>query len=235
MNNLFTTKYTFKNNYHFYRGLLSTKVLRYKRFKWGYKQNYLSLWYDVIAMKEFLTLVLLISSSFACENVKQYEDGEICVCSENYCDNVPELLISDKSNYQLFTTSKRRTGFHTTIGDFIERNENVGNKLSGDVTIEIMPNKARRERIIGFGGSFTDSTGINVMQLPEKLQKHFLDSYFGGNGIGYTLCRLPIGGSDFSTRAYSYCDVEGDEDLEHFKLQPEDFNYKVLKRLCHFI
>ena len=36
-----------------------------------------------------------------------------------------------------------------------------------------------------------------------------------------------MAGSDFSTRPYSYDDVEGDVDLVHFQLTQEDYDYKV--------
>lgn len=52
-------------------------------------------------------------------------------------------------------------------------------------------------------------------------------SYFAPEGIGYNLCRIPIAGSDFSIRPYSYDDVEGDVDLEFFALTDEDINWKV--------
>ena len=35
-----------------------------------------------------------------------------------------------------------------------------------------------------------------------------------------------MGGCDFSTRPYTYCDVES-PNLEHFELQEEDILYKV--------
>jgi len=41
-------------------------------------------------------------------------------------------------------------------------------------------------------------------------------SYFGPEGIGYTHIRIPIAGTDFSTRPYTYDDVSGDIELKHF-------------------
>ena len=46
-------------------------------------------------------------------------------------------------------------------------------------------------------------------------------------GIEYTLARMPIGSTDFSTHAYSYDDIEGDLKLNHFTLASEDILYKV--------
>lgn len=56
-----------------------------------------------------------------------------------------------------------------------------------------------------------------------------MKSYFSSDGIGFNLGRVPIGGTDFSTREYSYCDGDPDPKLANFKLEPEDLQYKVLQ------
>jgi len=38
---------------------------------------------------------------------------------------------------------------------------------------------------------------------------------------------MPMGGTDFSTRPYTYAMTENDVSLSDFDLQPEDCNYKV--------
>jgi hypothetical protein len=52
-------------------------------------------------------------------------------------------------------------------------------------------------------------------------------SYFSTDGIEYGLGRVPIGGSDFSTRAYTYDDFPGDDSLSNFSLTREDLFFKV--------
>lgn len=172
----------------------------------------------------YFILTLLLNNCLACLNVRNFEDGQMCVCNLTYCDSVPKITIKTMNDYQLFKTSKTRTGFNVEYGQFVENN--IGNKLN---IIEIMPKHVanNNRKIIGFGGSFTDSTGINIKKLPKRMQDMLLESYFGIDGIGYTFCRVPIGGTDFSTRPYSYCD-KPDENLTNFELQPEDFNYKVI-------
>lgn len=51
-------------------------------------------------------------------------------------------------------------------------------------------------------------------------------SYFGTEGIGYTFVRIPIAGTDFSTRPYTYDDTPDDITLSDFKLVEED-DYKI--------
>ena len=43
-----------------------------------------------------------------------------------------------------------------------------------------------------------------------------------------------MGGCDFSTRPYSYDDVEGDNQLQHFNLAKEDTDFKVKSLPKHF-
>ena len=50
---------------------------------------------------------------------------------------------------------------------------------------------------------------INLYQL-------IIESYYGTNGIGYTIGRLPIHSCDFSEDIYTFDDIENDYDLEYF-------------------
>jgi glucosylceramidase len=52
-------------------------------------------------------------------------------------------------------------------------------------------------------------------------------SYFSDDGIKYNIGRVPIGGTDFSTRKYTYADTKGVPDLSNFDLAPEDIELKV--------
>ena len=60
-------------------------------------------------------------------------------------------------------------------------------------------------------------------------------AYFGKDGADYNLCRIPIAGSDFSTRPYSYDDVNRDKSLENFAMAEEDYEYKVRIELSRLI
>jgi glucosylceramidase len=54
--------------------------------------------------------------------------------------------------------------------------------------------------IIGFGGSFTDSTCLMYSKMSSKNQELFKKAYFSKDGLGYNFCRIPIGSTDFSCR-----------------------------------
>ncbi|KAL6448955.1 hypothetical protein ACFW04_000590 [Cataglyphis niger] len=83
------------------------------------------------------------------------------------------------------------------------------------------------QEIFGFGGAVTDSAAMNIFNLTQKTADNLLKSYFGTNGINYNFIRTPMGGTDFSTRPYTYAMTENDTSLSHFNLQVEDYDYKI--------
>lgn len=87
--------------------------------------------------------------------------------------------------------------------------------------------KARRQKIIGWGGALTDSSLNNMLSLTTNGTHQLLDNYFGPDGLRFNLARITIGGSDFSSRFYTNDDVEDDSELSHFQLQDEDILYKI--------
>ena len=77
----------------------------------------------------------------------------------------------------------------------------------------------RHQEIIGFGGAFTEAAALNWKLLSEDDQKKVISLYFDPpekGGHGYTLGRVPINSCDFSPESYSFDDVAGDVELEHF-------------------
>ena len=93
-----------------------------------------------------------------------------------------------------------------------------------NITVE---SQLKYQSINGFGGAFTDATGSMLRLVNQSLADLLIDSYFSPNGIEYSMARIPIGGTDFSDRPYSYDDVDGDLELKHFALQREDLEWKV--------
>ncbi|KAJ8974328.1 hypothetical protein NQ317_002511 [Molorchus minor] len=147
-------------------------------------------------------------------NTREFEYGIVCVCNSTYCDDVPELEELPFGSFQLYTTSESQPGLNSRTGEF----SSVQQPSISTVVI----GETRYQTIIGFGGAFTDATGVNIRSLSEGTQQNLLDSYFAQNGIEYSLRY------GFSPRPYSYDDVDSEDiNLEHFELQEEDLNYKI--------
>ncbi|CAL1684507.1 unnamed protein product [Lasius platythorax] len=113
-----------------------------------------------------------------------------------------------------------------TMKEF-SRNTNK-QKLNPSLPGKIIVNQTDMyQEIFGFGGAVTDSAAINILNLTQKASDNLLKSYFGRHGIDYNFIRTPMGGSDFSTRRYSYAMTENDTSLINFDLQMEDYIYKI--------
>ncbi|OXA62947.1 putative glucosylceramidase 4 [Folsomia candida] len=88
------------------------------------------------------------------------------------------------------------------------------------------------QKVLGIGAAFTDAAGINIASLSRDTQENLMKSYFGRSGNNYSMGRVPMGGTDFSTRPYTLDDMVDhlggtDLNLTAFALQPEDFKLKI--------
>jgi glucosylceramidase len=85
------------------------------------------------------------------------------------------------------------------------------------------------QQIKGFGGAITDAAGANIYSLSTKATQKILNAYFSpSSGIEYNILRIPLAGTDFSLREYSYADNSTDDfDLKNFSLQAEDIKWKI--------
>lgn len=75
------------------------------------------------------------------------------------------------------------------------------------------------QEILGFGGAFTESSTLNLSRVNKEMRDKVLEMYFDPEkGIGYNFCRSTINSTDFAEDFYSYDDVDGDFELEHFSI-----------------
>lgn len=149
--------------------------------------------------------------------------SSVCVCNSSYCDNVVPNSEVKKGIYAVYLSDKQGNRLAKSTGKFNFSSEN-GDTAATPMFINY--NKTF-QKIIGFGGAFTDAAGINIVSLPVKAQEKLLESYFSPQGIEYNLGRVPMASCDFSTHAYSYDDHPNDTSLLKFVLAEEDLKYKI--------
>ena len=78
----------------------------------------------------------------------------------------------------------------------------------------------RHQTVDGFGVCFNELGWRALSRLSDDERDGILAELFEpGRGTGFTICRMPVGANDFSTDWYSYDEVEGDFDLEHFSIE----------------
>jgi glucosylceramidase len=116
-----------------------------------------------------------------------------------------------------------------------------GGEAQGADTVVINPDK-KYQKILGFGGAFTDATCYTLNQMPEDVRQKLITELFDSSssksgssqsvlsqsgssqsgssqsGLGLNVCRVCMGSSDYSTKVYSYDDGETDPELKRFSI-----------------
>lgn len=135
----------------------------------------------------------------------------VCVCNATSCDEFSNDYLSLKTNdvgiYQTSLAGDRLAYSTLTTEDAVD--------AAADFVIDTTK---QYQKIIGFGGAFTDATSINVYKMDAEVQKLITDAYFAKNGLQYTVGRIPIGSTDFSEYIYSYNPVVDDFEMENFSI-----------------
>lgn len=76
------------------------------------------------------------------------------------------------------------------------------------------------QKVSGVGAAFSEIGTLAVKGLPEEQRRELLKHLFDvTHGAGFSLCRLPIGASDFATSAYSYAEAKEDYELASFTIE----------------
>ena len=83
----------------------------------------------------------------------------------------------------------------------------------------IVQTERPKQTIEGFGACFNELGWVALAALAPEQRANILRELFAvGVGANFTLCRMPIGANDFSRNWYSYDEVPGDFDLQHFSI-----------------
>ncbi|XP_051167808.1 lysosomal acid glucosylceramidase-like [Leptopilina boulardi] len=146
-------------------------------------------------------------------------DNIACVCNATYCDFIEDKGPPEKFTYHWYMSDK--------FGERMNYTKGYMNKLKTNGSIISIIRGIKYQTIMGFGATITDAAAINIRSVSLSTQDNLIHSYFGEKGSRYSFSRVPIGGTDFSTRRYSLDDVNNDKTLEHFALAPEDLYYKI--------
>lgn len=118
---------------------------------------------------------------------------------------------------KVWKTSKEQMEFSPIKGlDFSEKQEDI---------IDInLSNTEQYQEIIGFGGAFNEVGWEAISHLTQDKKKEIFDELFLKEGCNFTLCRTPIGASDFALDAYSLNDVRNDYEMKHFSIERDKEN-----------
>ena len=78
--------------------------------------------------------------------------------------------------------------------------------------------KKLKQTVLGFGGSFTESSASIYHNLSQTKKDEIIEAYFGETGNNYSIGRTHINSCDFSLENYAHCETPGDIDLKNFSI-----------------
>ena len=77
-----------------------------------------------------------------------------------------------------------------------------------------------RQKIMGFGGAFTEASASIYSALNEDKKHQIIQSYFSDDGgNSYSFGRTHINSCDFSLGNYAYTETDDDVNLNHFSIE----------------
>lgn len=109
---------------------------------------------------------------------------------------------------------------YRTKKDSQDRLSLVETKLKQNSHLEsiVIDPKDEKQKIIGFGGAFTESSAYNLGRINTSQREKAIKAYFDPKeGLGYTIGRVSIHGCDFSLGSYLYIN-DYDDTLESFNI-----------------
>ena len=111
-----------------------------------------------------------------------------------------------------FLETSKESGYHNVKEEFKSENSKF--------TLRINTQK-KRQKVLGFGGAFTEAAALTFSKLSPVNQKKVLHAYFDQEeGLRYNLGRVAIHSCDFALENYTYIE-EYDMDLKTFSIDRE--------------
>lgn len=169
-------------------------------------------------------------SALPCKKVDT-SHGISCLCTNEYCDTIPEIPTDLGPNkYVVYTSSKEGLRLEQKIGTFATKDTPPDSSTSSPPPRRISVNdKITYQTIYGFGNAITDAAVINYNKMDQSIKNLLLKQYWGSesDGTDFDIGRIPISSTDFSTHVYSYDDVYNDYDLKNFSIQVDHDSGKI--------
>jgi glucosylceramidase len=105
----------------------------------------------------------------------------------------------------------------TTAHSFLEKCP-LAAAGAGLPDVSVYPD-AVRQTIEGFGGAFNEKGWQALSVLDEAKRREVMRRLFDPvEGLGFSICRVPIGSSDYGLERYTLNENAGDFEMEHFSI-----------------
>jgi glucosylceramidase len=101
-------------------------------------------------------------------------------------------------------------------------------------SIVLDPAKTYQE-VLGFGASFTDAACYMFNQLAPAAREQLFRELFHPSEMGFSVCRICVGSSDYATKVYSYDEGDPDPELRRFSIDHDREYILPTLRQCRSI
>jgi glucosylceramidase len=130
------------------------------------------------------------------------------------------LLISCSLKEELRDYTTSQVIQTSRAGDKLSEKDNLtfSNVNNPDIPVITLNPQITFQKILGIGGSFTESSAYILNQLSAEKRNEVISAYFSPDGAAYSLTRTHINSCDFSVSKYSYADIAGDTELNNFTI-----------------
>lgn len=132
--------------------------------------------------------------------------------SAHFSASTPMLLdTTDSYSVRIFETS--------ADGNALTEIQPIHPCLDG-ISVQV-DTQTRHQSILGFGGSFTESSAYLLNSMSPSQRNRIINAYFSDEGARYSLARTHINSCDFSRDHYAYAMVPEDTLLQHFDISKD--------------
>ncbi|GAA3650034.1 glycoside hydrolase family 30 protein [Flavivirga jejuensis] len=100
---------------------------------------------------------------------------------------------------------------------FIKKNNDTA---TADITVYT---DAPLQKVDGIGGAFNELGWEAIQSLDEKGSQEVIDALFSKEGCHFSMCRIPIGASDYALSYYTHNDVPGDFVMRDFNIDRDRY------------
>jgi len=176
-----------------------------------------------VALLVVLEPIVCFKASKACPSPTEATHGVSCLCAPGVngvwqCGSYPD--VPNGTNEALIVTSQEGVAYMEpkVVATTQKGRTPATDKPQMGITLDV---DTKLQRILGFGGAFTDATAYHYSRFNGAAKKGFISQYWGVGGIGYKVGRVPMNAADFSRMNYALHNVSGDIELKEFCLRDD--------------
>lgn len=138
-----------------------------------------------------------------------------------------QVFLNEVKMKEIATDTTTRVLVTNEAGDklSLKPNINIVHKPVGKTRVTIFPKKTK-QRLLGIGTSFTESSAFVLAHLDSDVRKELMTKIYSEQGANFSLARTHIGATDFSVNGKYVYVAENDATLSSFSIDEDNAGFK---------